>query len=691
LVVALCAFISGVYGSEVYRVDRTFEPVTINSDGTISGIVSNAERLTGIIGPVSLYGLNETAVEWEFVSWGQTNIQQAWTNVVKSAKDIYGYTGYIGGYAQAFDDPGWIKGIKEAYGYSGAYLWYLQNRLQFYSSASCLYQTNSYIYGIETVHVGTLGDFAPAIQTNIYFPLLDEPASTNWSYTRLTSASPGSSAETVTYRYDRTAYYKVVDLVQTLVAEDAANAANEVKDETPVDSPCSTLYIGQNVSGMATVNVTFAWDVSLSNASLRWAFTRTNGTDATEWLNGSGVFTSSTITVVWTNVANADREFNLWAWYDMPTSQIGPGPLQPNGIRDSQEPHRMVKVTVVKVELDIDGVAQTNKQTVGKFMWWNGDDENTNGIPDKDEEPAGGISNENDLVKLILIVVPSNSTANARLTIVQGVNKIKLWQEPSKQNSLTPTGTPLSLSWSVAFMPSNLFVEGVAGSANIRDVVLQLAYEPPSGPPLCTDTVKVTVVPLMIMGHPTADLYGVAWRPIGDSALVVGSGGTVATYSYPTLTDLSSTTTERLDAVTWNPGGTLAVVAGGLWPSCPRAMLALFFRTTGQHSWTLHLPTFPVMTQLMCCRGGTSSSGMQSGSLVRTTVYWQPRILERVTDVMKQTPLISTDPIVVTLRSLHGNRLALTQSFVVTPVSVSNGLKRVVLQISQRLCLARDC
>jgi WD40 repeat protein len=226
-------------------------------------------------------------------------------------------------------------------------------------------------------------------------------------------------------------------------------------------------------------------------------------------------------------------------------------------------------VNGLKVDLNIDGVAETNEETVGKFMWWNADDENSNGTPDKDEEPAGGIANENDLVKLTLSFIPTNVPGTVRLTISQGADKIKIWQEQSKQNKLTPSGTPPSLTWSPAAMPTNLFLEGVAGSTNIRDVVIQLAYEPSSTSALCSDTVKATVVPLIIIGHASANLYGIAWRPSGDYALVVGSGGTVATYSYPALSNLSSGASERLDAVAWNPGGTLAVLAGGTWPSCP--------------------------------------------------------------------------------------------------------------------------
>ena len=221
---------------------------------------------------------------------------------------------------------------------------------------------------------------------------------------------------------------------------------------------------------------------------------------------------------------------------------------------------------MVNVNLGVDGVADSNKATVGKFMWWNAADANNNGIFDKDEEPSGGIADENTLVALKLNVVGPQASGNVRLTITTGSDKVKIWQESTKKTKLTPTGTPPSLCWLLSTMPSNLFLEGVAGSTNIRDVGLQLAYEPPASSPI-SDSVKVTVVPLLIIGHATADLYNIRWCPNGDYALAVGDNGTVAKYTYPcTLTDLPSGTSERMDAITWNPSGAFAVLAGGMWP-----------------------------------------------------------------------------------------------------------------------------
>jgi len=57
---------------------------------------------------------------------------------------------------------------------------------------------------------------------------------------------------------------------------------------------------------------------------------------------------------------------------------------------------------------------------------------------------------------------------------------------------------------------------------------LQLVYEPAPGTEICADTVKITVVPLIILGDSTHNFYGVSWRPAGDYALLVGSGGAVS-------------------------------------------------------------------------------------------------------------------------------------------------------------------
>jgi len=79
----------------------------------------------------------------------------------------------------------------------------------FRTSASRFFEKNGQQFLIEKVYVGSLGDFDPAQNVQLIFPLVDDPLMDNYpACPKLTSAHP-SAPETVKYSYYTDAYYQV--------------------------------------------------------------------------------------------------------------------------------------------------------------------------------------------------------------------------------------------------------------------------------------------------------------------------------------------------------------------------------------------------------------------------------------------------------------------------------------------------
>jgi hypothetical protein len=153
------------------------------------------------------------------------------------------------------------------------------------------------------------------------------------------------------------------------------------------------------------------------------------------------------------------------------------------------------QVTIVEVDLNINGVSDADEENPGGYVGVNRDDDNGNGIADKDE--SGTVNNENDLVAIHLTITPTINTGTVTLSATSGGNKIKIWNEATK-------GTEALNSWNLASvsLPTILYVEGISADTNERDVVLTLTY---NGEECCADTVIFTVVNVDLTA---TDLWG---------------------------------------------------------------------------------------------------------------------------------------------------------------------------------------
>jgi hypothetical protein len=133
-----------------------------------------------------------------------------------------------------------------------------------------------------------------------------------------------------------------------------------------------------------------------------------------------------------------------------------------------QPPSNNGTITVVPslARLEIDG---------GNIVWDNWDDDNNDGIPDKEE--FSSTTFDNDLVPLRIIVGPLENGKQVTLSVTQGADKIRVWTSANKQ-TLVLGGLQPSKTWTIGVdtIPSTLYVEGINKSSAENDVELKLTY-----------------------------------------------------------------------------------------------------------------------------------------------------------------------------------------------------------------------
>ena len=131
-------------------------------------------------------------------------------------------------------------------------------------------------------------------------------------------------------------------------------------------------------------------------------------------------------------------------------------------------PHNM---TVLKLTLSVAGVAEDKKQVPGAGVAPNTDDDNRNGVQDKNE--TGTVAGENDLVALQISVLPSVNDGSVRLEMTTGAGKVAVWSTATKGQAVALPG-----EWRLpATVPATVYVEGLATSSSFADVEFRLSYE----------------------------------------------------------------------------------------------------------------------------------------------------------------------------------------------------------------------
>lgn len=168
--------------------------------------------------------------------------------------------------------------------------------------------------------------------------------------------------------------------------------------------------------------------------------------------------------------------------------------LREDGTTSSDE----INITV-GIDLDMEDVAEADEQNPGGYICLNDDDDDRDGVIDYDDgyNKDGEFDNEDDanadeddLVKItIQRLHPADPARQVRLSKTDPGARVKVWSSPTKGlgNEIV-----LPKDYSVAELPKELWVEGVATSGAERDVELKVAYA--TDGLTCSDTVKVTVV-----------------------------------------------------------------------------------------------------------------------------------------------------------------------------------------------------
>lgn len=74
--------------------------------------------------------------------------------------------------------------------------------------------------------------------------------------------------------------------------------------------------------------------------------------------------------------------------------------------------------TVVKANIDWPGVAETNKETIGAWVQYNGDDDDTNGVIDALQDAMENGIEDDDLVPMELTLRPPNLPTNETVSVI---------------------------------------------------------------------------------------------------------------------------------------------------------------------------------------------------------------------------------------------------------------------------------
>jgi hypothetical protein len=146
-------------------------------------------------------------------------------------------------------------------------------------------------------------------------------------------------------------------------------------------------------------------------------------------------------------------------------------------------------IVVVAVEVDIHTAYTTeaDEETVGLFVPYNDDDDDSNGIEDR---LGGGVSMENETRQVFFSLIPSLSSGEAKLEATAGPSNIKVFEDYLKSTEVT---LPKTWNLSSESLPPKRYVEGYATSSSLRDTELKLSYIRSSST-LDSDKVKITVI-----------------------------------------------------------------------------------------------------------------------------------------------------------------------------------------------------
>jgi hypothetical protein len=138
-------------------------------------------------------------------------------------------------------------------------------------------------------------------------------------------------------------------------------------------------------------------------------------------------------------------------------------------------------VECAEVDLDFSGVPEEDELYPGGLLRLNDDDDNSNGVPDKDD--TGPVAGENDLVPVVISLNNPLYPGFVDFSVPSGASKVKVYSQGNRSGPL-----PGTQYWEPEELPRTVYIEGAAPSTAIRDVQLRARRSS------CEDVVKVTAV-----------------------------------------------------------------------------------------------------------------------------------------------------------------------------------------------------
>jgi hypothetical protein len=142
-----------------YHISRTFSAVEFNIQGipTEVQLSQESDKLTDLVKGAIYTNSGTCAIEKQAaipICYGTA--MDAWNAAVNYSGSTTSYYGKI------FDNVGWVRGLQQTPAGWGAYLWVIQNHIEFLSSTSSLWvASNGIPVALTNVLVGSLGDYGP--------------------------------------------------------------------------------------------------------------------------------------------------------------------------------------------------------------------------------------------------------------------------------------------------------------------------------------------------------------------------------------------------------------------------------------------------------------------------------------------------------------------------------------------------
>ena len=214
-------------------------------------------------------------------------------------------------------------------------------------------------------------------------------------------------------------------------------------------------------------------------------------------------------------------------------------------------------VYVVKVNVNMEGVAEEKEINPGGYVPVNEDDDNGNGIEDRYD--PGSVNGEDDLVAISLSVSPAYPILDSgELKLMEPNNsQLKVWEFSDRRNLVIPNGNPLKYykMWTPQQLPQTLYVEGT--SPTLGGEALNFSYQVwPSG--YDEDIIGVTTVRVKITYPRDTNLNGKIDDPENEFSYNADDPAVLQFYCAAAITacpDHLRWTIEDIGAIRgkWNP------------------------------------------------------------------------------------------------------------------------------------------